>query len=104
MPSPTAEELLASIGGLSPELAQRAADRIDECRALLAAGIDMDAVQQHLKDQDVPIIQAILITTRLLDDHPSRLRAAREIVECSPARTPRQCTEQTTALTDTYSR
>ncbi|WP_327280936.1 MULTISPECIES: hypothetical protein [unclassified Streptomyces] len=48
----------------------------------------MDTVQQHLKDQGVPIVGAILITTRLLGDHPSRLRAAREIVECSPVRTP----------------
>ncbi|MDX3540500.1 hypothetical protein PV721_40630 [Streptomyces sp. MB09-01] len=87
MPSPTAEELRASIGGLSPELAQRAADRIDECRALLAAGIDMDAVQQHLKDEGVPIVIAVLITTRLIGDHPGKLKAAREIVECSPART-----------------
>ncbi|MEJ8645392.1 hypothetical protein WKI68_37600 [Streptomyces sp. MS1.HAVA.3] len=87
MPSPTAEELLASISGLSPELAQQAADRIDECRALLAAGIDMDSVQQHLKDQDIPIVIAVLITTRLIGDHPSKLKAAREIVECSPART-----------------
>ncbi|WP_328792788.1 MULTISPECIES: hypothetical protein [unclassified Streptomyces] len=44
-------------------------------------------VQQHLKDQGVDIIQAILITTRLLGDHPSSLRAAREVVEGSPART-----------------
>ncbi|MFG2976964.1 hypothetical protein ACGFYY_28745 [Streptomyces sp. NPDC048331] len=87
MPSPTAEELLSSIGGLSPELAQRAADRIDECRALLEADTDMDAVQQHLKDQGVPLMIAVLITTRLIGDHPSRLKAAREIVECSPART-----------------
>ncbi|WP_157879711.1 hypothetical protein [Streptomyces yangpuensis] len=88
MPSPTAEELLASIGGLSPELAQQTADRIDECRALLAAGIDMDAIQQHLKDEGVPLMHAVLITTRLIDCHPSNLKAAREIVECSPARTP----------------
>ncbi|MDX3540790.1 hypothetical protein PV721_42215 [Streptomyces sp. MB09-01] len=88
MPSPTAEELLASISGLSPELTQQAADRVDECRALLAAGIDMDSVQQHLKDQDIPIVIAVLITTRLIGDHPSKLKAAREIVECSPARTP----------------
>ncbi|MEV7558556.1 hypothetical protein [Streptomyces sp. NPDC089795] len=87
MPSPTAEELLSSIGGLSPELAQQAADRIDECRALLAADTDMDAVQQHLKDQGVPLMIAVLITTRLIGDHPSRLKAARVIVECSPART-----------------
>lgn len=88
MPSPTAEELLASIGGLSPERAQQLADHIDECRGLLAAGTDMDTVQKHLKDQGVPIISAILITTRLLGDHSRRLQTAREIVECSPARTP----------------
>ncbi|MFG2639098.1 hypothetical protein ACGFX8_36400, partial [Streptomyces sp. NPDC048362] len=64
MPTPTAEELLASVGGLSPDEAQRIADRIDECRELLTAGTDMDSVQQHLKDQGVPIICAILITTR----------------------------------------
>ncbi|MFI5972714.1 hypothetical protein [Streptomyces sp. NPDC051452] len=88
MPTPTAEELLASVGGLSPDEAQRIADHIDECRDLLTAGTDMDGVQQHLKDQGVSIIRAILITTRLIGDHPSRLRAAREIVECSPARAP----------------
>ncbi|MGA5194044.1 hypothetical protein [Streptomyces exfoliatus] len=88
MPSHTAEELLASVHGLTPERAQHIGDQIDECRQLLDTNIDMDTVQQHLKDQGVSIIQGILITTRLLDDdHPSRLRAAREIVECSPART-----------------
>ncbi|MGA5069308.1 hypothetical protein ACPB9E_37140 [Streptomyces exfoliatus] len=88
MPSHTAEELLARVHGLTPERAQQIGDQIDECRQLLDTNIDMDTVQQHLKDQGVSIIQAILITTRLLDDdHPSRLRAAREIVECSPART-----------------
>ncbi|MFD3330875.1 hypothetical protein [Streptomyces sp. NPDC058701] len=88
MPSTTLEELLNNVGGLSPEVAQQAAKHIDECRRLLATGTDMDTVQQHLKDQDVSILLAILITTRLLGDHPSKLRAAREIVECSPARTP----------------
>ncbi|MGW8728107.1 hypothetical protein ACWGNF_18995 [Streptomyces sp. NPDC055808] len=88
MPSPTAEELLASVGGLSPEWAQYIADHIDACRRLLAAGSDMDTVQQHLKDQDVSIISAVLVTTRLIGDHPRRLVAAREIVECSPSRTP----------------
>ncbi|MEV8529823.1 hypothetical protein AB0451_37965 [Streptomyces sp. NPDC052000] len=88
MPTPTAEELLASVGGLSPDEAQQIADHIDECRDLLTAGADMDSVQQHLKNQGVPIIRAILITTRLVGDHPSKLQAAREIVECSPARTP----------------
>ncbi|MFB6615896.1 hypothetical protein ACFCV9_17055 [Streptomyces sp. NPDC056367] len=87
MPSATAEELLASVGGLSPERAQEIADHIDECRDLLAAGTEMDTVQEHLKDRGVSVINAILITTRLVGDHPSRLRAAREIVECSPART-----------------
>ncbi|MEV6250659.1 hypothetical protein AB0M38_31465 [Streptomyces sp. NPDC051742] len=88
MPSHTAEELLAGVHGLTPERAQQIGDQIDECRQLLDTNIEMDTVQQHLKDQGVSIIQAILITTRLLDDdHPSRLRAAREIVECSPART-----------------
>ncbi|MGW0769288.1 hypothetical protein [Streptomyces sp. NPDC002676] len=85
MPSHTAEELLASVQGLTPERAQQIGDQIDECRRLLATNVGMDAVQQHLKDEGIGIIQAILITTRLLDDHPSRLRAAREIVECSPA-------------------
>ncbi|MFC9288054.1 hypothetical protein [Streptomyces sp. NPDC057052] len=90
MPSHTAEELLANVHGLTPERAQQIGDQIDECRQLLDTDIDMDTVQQHLKDRGVSIIQAILITTRLLDDdHPSRLRAAREIVECSPARTHR---------------
>ncbi|WP_423835087.1 hypothetical protein [Streptomyces manipurensis] len=88
MPSPTAQELLASISGLSPESAQQAADRIDECRTLLAAGVGMDAVQQHLKDEGISVMTAVLITTRLIGDHPSRLLAARLIVECSPARTP----------------
>ncbi|MFD3939724.1 hypothetical protein ACFWSF_32435 [Streptomyces sp. NPDC058611] len=88
MPSTTLEELLNNVGGLSPEVARQAAGHIDECRRLLAMGTGMDTVQQHLKDQDVSILQAILITTRLLGDHPSKLRAAREIVECSPARTP----------------
>ncbi|MFI8503834.1 hypothetical protein ACIGFK_35825 [Streptomyces sp. NPDC085524] len=87
MPSATAEELLASVGGLSPERAQEIADHIDECRDLLAAGTEMDTVQEHLKDRGVSVLNAILITTRLVGDHPSRLRAAREIVECSPART-----------------
>ncbi|MFG2985641.1 hypothetical protein ACGFYQ_31035 [Streptomyces sp. NPDC048258] len=89
MPSHTAEELLASFQGLTPERAQQIGDQIDECRRLLNANPDMDAVQQHLKDEGVGIIQAILITTRLLavEEHPSTLRAAREIVECSPART-----------------
>ncbi|MFD9338327.1 hypothetical protein ACFWBF_28590 [Streptomyces sp. NPDC060028] len=87
MLSPTAEQLLADTNGLRPELAQEIADHIDECKRLLATGTDMDTVQQHLKDDDVGIIHAILITTRLLGDHPSKLRAAREIVECSPART-----------------
>ncbi|MGW1771467.1 hypothetical protein [Streptomyces sp. NPDC002104] len=88
MPTPTTEELLASVSGLSNEQAQQIADHIEECRDLLTAGTDMDTVQQHLKDQGIPIIRAILITTRLIGDHPNRLRAAREIVECSPARTP----------------
>ncbi|WP_327299975.1 hypothetical protein [Streptomyces goshikiensis] len=88
MPTRTAEELLASTSGLSNEQAQQIADHIDECRNLLTAGTAMDTVQQHLKDQGIPTIRAILITTRLIGNHPSRLRAAREIVECSPARTP----------------
>ncbi|MFD8289674.1 hypothetical protein ACFV2B_15885 [Streptomyces lavendulae] len=88
MPSPTAEELLASVKGLSPEFAQQIADHIDECRELLAAGTAMDTAQQHLTDRGVPLFSAILITTRLIGDHSSRLRAAREIVECSPARMP----------------
>lgn len=87
MASPTAEELFANVSGLTPERAQQVADDIDECRYLLATGASMDAVQQHLKEQGVGIIQAIFVTTRLLGDHPNRLRAAREIVECSPART-----------------
>ncbi|WP_405497370.1 hypothetical protein [Streptomyces sp. NBC_00096] len=87
MPSPTVEELLANVGGLTPELARRIGDQIDECRRLLNTSADMDSVQQHLKDGGVSIIHAILITTRLLGDHPSRLLAARMIVECSPART-----------------
>ncbi|MFD3437252.1 hypothetical protein ACFWU3_07080 [Streptomyces sp. NPDC058685] len=88
MPSDTAEELLANIQGLTLERAQQIGDQIDECRQLLDANIDMDTVQQHLKDKGVSIIQAILITTRLLnDDHPSKLRSARYIVEGSPART-----------------
>ncbi|MEU9304760.1 hypothetical protein [Streptomyces sp. NPDC048269] len=87
MPHSTAEELLTNVSGLAPELALQLAGHIDECRRLLGSGVDMDTVQQHLKDQDVPIIHAILITTRLLGEHPSELRAAREIVECSPART-----------------
>ncbi|MER5764598.1 hypothetical protein [Streptomyces sp. NPDC002082] len=87
MPSHTAEELLANVQGLTPERAQQLGDQIDECRQLLGTDIDMNTVQQHLKDKGVSIIHSILITTRLLgDDHPSRLRAAREIVECSPAR------------------
>ncbi|MBY8846199.1 hypothetical protein [Streptomyces sp. SP2-10] len=86
MPSHTAEELLANVQGLTLERAQQIADQIDDCRRLLATNVGMDAVQQHLKDEGIGIIQAILITTRLLDDHPNRLRAAREIVECSPAR------------------
>ncbi|MFD4245997.1 hypothetical protein ACFWP3_31045 [Streptomyces sp. NPDC058525] len=86
MPSPTVEELLANVHGLTPERAEQIGDRIDACRRLLDAGADMDSVQQHLKDEGVGILYAILITTRLLGDHPSRLRAAREIVECSPAR------------------
>ncbi|MFF1415310.1 hypothetical protein ACFVX6_36995 [Streptomyces sp. NPDC058289] len=97
MQSPTAEELLTSVFGLSPEHAQQIADHIDICKGLLAAGTDMDTVQQHLKDQGVPIITAILIT-RLLGDEPITLRAAREIVECSPARTPSTtCSQPTTA-------
>ncbi|WCD91317.1 hypothetical protein KPP03845_200278 (plasmid) [Streptomyces xanthophaeus] len=88
MPSHTAEELLANVHGLTPERAQQLGDQIDECRQLLDTNVDMNTVQQHLKDKGVSIIHAILITTRLLDDdHPSRLHAAREIVECSPART-----------------
>lgn len=87
MQSPTADELLASVFGLSPEHAQQIADHVDVCKGLLAAGTDMDTVQQHLKDQGVPIITSILIT-RHLGDQLSTLRAAREIVECSPARTP----------------
>ncbi|MFD9409696.1 hypothetical protein ACFWBN_22140 [Streptomyces sp. NPDC059989] len=88
MPSPTVQELLANVHGLTPERARRIGDHIDECRRLLNTHADMDSVQQHLKDEGVGIIDAILITTRLLEDHhPSRLRAAREIVECSPART-----------------
>jgi hypothetical protein len=87
MPSHTAEELLANVHGLAPELAQQIGDQIDECRRLLDTNAGMDAVQQHLKDEGVNIIQAILITTRLLEDHPDRLRSARQIVECSPART-----------------
>lgn len=87
MPSHTAEELLAGVQGLTPEQAQQIGDQIDECRRLLDTDVDMDAVQQHLKNAGVGVIQAILITTRLLEDHPGRLRAAREIVECSPART-----------------
>ncbi|MET9364534.1 hypothetical protein ABZX93_26945 [Streptomyces sp. NPDC006632] len=88
MPSPTVEELLARVHGLTPERAQQIGDQIDECRRRLTASGDMDAVQQHLKDQGVSTFQAVMITIRLLDDdHPSRLRAAREIVECSPART-----------------
>ncbi|GAA3101197.1 hypothetical protein [Streptomyces echinatus] len=86
MPSRTAEELLADVQGLTLERAQQIADQIDECRRLLATNVGMDAVQQHLKDEGISIIQAILITTRLLEDHPNRLGAAREIVECSPAR------------------
>ncbi|WP_328923610.1 hypothetical protein OG429_02550 [Streptomyces sp. NBC_00190] len=87
MASHTAEELLANVQGLTPGRAQQIGDQIDECRRLLDANVDMDTVQQHLKDKGVSIFQAVLITTRLLQDHPSRLRAAREIVECSPART-----------------
>ncbi|RST14148.1 hypothetical protein E2C00_18100 [Streptomyces sp. WAC05374] len=79
MPSHTAEELLANVHGLTPERAQQLGDQIDECRQLLDTNVDMDTVQQHLKDKGVSIIHAILTTTRL--------RAAREIVECSPART-----------------
>ncbi|MFE3760379.1 hypothetical protein ACFXPI_01220 [Streptomyces sp. NPDC059104] len=88
MPGSTAEELLASVHGLSPERAQEIADHIDECRGLLAAGADMDTVQQYLKDHGVSVIHAIVIATRLIGDHPTGLRAAREIVECSPSRTP----------------
>ncbi|MFF1410657.1 hypothetical protein ACFVX6_12850 [Streptomyces sp. NPDC058289] len=88
MPSHTAEELLANVHGLTPERAQQLGDQIDACRQLLGANVNMDTIQQDLKDQGVSIIQAILITTRLLDDdHPNRLLAARKIVECSPART-----------------
>ncbi|MFJ7586692.1 hypothetical protein ACIQZO_04685 [Streptomyces sp. NPDC097617] len=87
MASPTAHELLTNVSGLTPERAQQIADHIDECRLLMEAGADMDAVQQHLKEQGVGMLYAILITTGLLGDHPSKLRAAREIVECSPART-----------------
>ncbi|MGW3209012.1 hypothetical protein [Streptomyces sp. NPDC001135] len=86
MPSHTAEELLANVQGLTPERARQIGKQIDECRRLLATNVGMDAVQQHLKDEGISIIQAILITTRLLEDHPSSLRAAREIVESSPAR------------------
>ncbi|MFI0813786.1 hypothetical protein [Streptomyces echinatus] len=86
MASHTAEELLTNVQGLTLERAQQIADQIDECRRLLATSVGMDAVQQHLADEGISIIQAILITTRLLEDHPNRLRAAREIVECSPAR------------------
>ncbi|MEU2394660.1 hypothetical protein [Streptomyces sp. NPDC007369] len=87
MPTPTAEELLASVSGLTADRAQQIADHIDECRRLLATGTAMDAIQQHLKDQGLSVLQAILVTTRLLeDDHPGRLRAAHEIVACSPAR------------------
>ncbi|GLV88518.1 hypothetical protein Slala03_82070 [Streptomyces lavendulae subsp. lavendulae] len=88
MPSSTADELLASVHGLSPQDAQQIVGQIDECRGLLAAGTDMDTVQQHLKDQGVSVFRAVLITTRLLGNHPRRLQAAREIVECSPTHTP----------------
>ncbi|GAA0324884.1 hypothetical protein GCM10010302_75040 [Streptomyces polychromogenes] len=97
MPSPTAQELLASIHGLSPEDARQIADHIDECRDLLAAGTDMDTLQQHLKDQGVTVIRAIVITTRLIGDHPSRLRAAREIVEMQPRTHARYRAQQPTA-------
>ncbi|MEW2136543.1 hypothetical protein AB0892_08040 [Streptomyces sp. NPDC005409] len=87
MHSPTVEELLSNVGGLTAERAHRIGARIDVCRRLLDTSADMDAVQQYLKDDDVGTVEAVLITTRLLpEDHPSRLRAAREIVECSPAR------------------
>ncbi|WP_331719373.1 hypothetical protein [Streptomyces sp. NBC_00158] len=86
MPGLTAEGQLASVGGLAPARAQEIAGHVDACRDLLAAGGDMDTVQQHLKDQGVPVMSAVLITTRLIGDHPSKLQAARLIVECSPAR------------------
>ncbi|MEV7544064.1 hypothetical protein [Streptomyces sp. NPDC089915] len=88
MPGSTADELLASVHGLSPEDAQQIAEQIDECRGLLAAGTGMDTVQQHLKDQGVSVFRAVLITTRPLGNHPRRLQTARELVECSPAHTP----------------
>ncbi len=87
MSSPTAEELLTNVNGLTAEHAQQIAGHIDECRRLLVAGRSMNTVQQHLKDQGLSVIHAVLVTTRLLDDHPSRFRAAIEIVGCSPART-----------------
>ncbi|GLV92879.1 hypothetical protein Slala04_43330 [Streptomyces lavendulae subsp. lavendulae] len=87
MPSPTAEELRASVKGLPAQQVQQIADHIDACRRLLASGTSMDAVQQHLKDEGLSVIHSILVTSRLLGDHPSRLRAAIEIVSCSPART-----------------
>ncbi|MGW7438487.1 hypothetical protein [Streptomyces sp. NPDC054849] len=86
MSSPTAEELLTNVSGLTPERAQWFADHIDECRRLLVTGRSMDTVQQHLKDQGLSMINAIFVTTRLMGDHPSGLRAAIEIVSCSPAR------------------
>ncbi|MFD0268540.1 hypothetical protein ACFVGY_18500 [Streptomyces sp. NPDC127106] len=87
MPSLTVEELLARVSVLPPEQARQIVRQIDQCRRLLGTRAGMDAVQQHLKDQGISVIQAMFITTRLLgNDHPNKLRAARKIVESSPAR------------------
>ncbi|SDY48493.1 Uridine kinase [Micromonospora pattaloongensis] len=75
-----------TILGLDPERAARLTALVQQCRPLLDRGEGMDAVQRLLRDRNIAIMDAILVTRELLAPGPGTLGQAKAIVLTSPGR------------------
>ena len=75
-----------TVRGLDPERAAWLTTLVQQCRPLLDQAEGMDAVQRLLRDRNVAIMDAILVTRELLGAGPGTLGQAKAIVLTSPGR------------------
>ncbi|GAA2653655.1 hypothetical protein GCM10010425_79480 [Streptomyces spororaveus] len=77
-----------AISGLHPERTARLEVLVNECRPLLEGDGGMAAVQRLLSERRVEVLDAVVITRKLLGAGPTALGEAKTIVLTSPGRGP----------------
>ncbi|MFG1677398.1 hypothetical protein [Micromonospora sp. NPDC049282] len=75
-----------TVNGPDPERGARRAALVEWCRPLLERGAGMDAVQRFLRDRNITVVDAVVVTRELLGAGPGALGRAKEIVLTSPGR------------------